>query len=148
MGVFLESGDLSAVAGEHYVPVAEWVRWADGEIGEKTVVVQILDHDPAEPERAFTVAMDGLEPPTLGSRAIFEYDDQVNVYLPGTCPDEEPPPDTAAPETTVAPTTTVPLATDLPETGSSSGTLAVIAALALLAGGTMIATARRRPGVG
>jgi LPXTG-motif cell wall-anchored protein len=144
VGVYIDSFDLSAVAGEHYVEVDDWVRWEDGEVGEKTFAIEIIDHDPSEPERVFGVAMNGVDPPSLGG-AEFEYDDQIDLYIPGACPAVEPPPETTtAPETTVAPATTVPLATELPETGERTGTWAASAALLVLVGGALIGMTRRR----
>lgn len=161
VGVFINSFDLSAVAGEHYVAVDDWVRWEDGEVGVKTFAIEILDHDPDEPELVFGVAMNGVEPATLGDEAIFEYNDQIDLYIPGACPGVEPPPETTtAPETTVpettvpettvpettAPETTVPLAAELPATGDQNRTLAAVAALLLLMGGALIAVTSRTGG--
>jgi len=82
VGVDINSFDLSAGAGEHYVAVDDWIRWEDGEVGEKTFAIEIIDHDPDEPERVFGVAMNGVDPPSPGGQAIFEYDDQINLYAP------------------------------------------------------------------
>jgi len=86
VGVDINSFDLSAVAGEHYVAVDDWVRWEDGEGGEKTFAIEITDHNPDEPERVFGVAMNGVDPPSLGGQSNFECDDRIDLDIPERAP--------------------------------------------------------------
>jgi hypothetical protein len=149
VGVFIDMLDQNARDGEHSVDVDQWVRWDDGEVGVKTVPVTILDHDPTDVERSFVVAMNGTEPPSLGDAAIFEYDDQIDVSIPGICSDGESPPETTVVPTTTAPPTTVPapvgVSDELPETGNGSGLIASVSTLLVLLGATMLFVTRRGP---
>jgi len=137
VGVRIDSFDLSAEAGIHYVGFKEWIRWDDGEVGTKTKTIEILDHDPDGPERVFGVAKNDAEPSTLAGDAIFEFNDQIDVYIPGSCPLSSDYP----PATSVAP---VDVTGELPETGRSTGSTATTATLLLIAGVGLTGIARRR----
>jgi hypothetical protein len=80
------SSDGSAEKGDDYVKVSKKLEWYDGEDGEKTVTVEIIDDIQVEGNETFELKLKKADSATIGSPGTVEVaiTDNDSTYEPGT----------------------------------------------------------------